>query len=264
MIPISNFTLRPSSMSRVHASLMFVGSLLVVACAPGDIIRTPDTAPSSVDLTLISAAALESFGDTARFQTKIAGQDGRTLSDVPVRWSASPAGILQQVGDGTFSAIANGRVTVVALVDPAGGGVRPGGYQANPLADSVVIEVRQRVALLSLTVSDTIFRTINAARTLRAQVTDRRGNPISAAIAPVSWRSANSSVISIDSLGVARSRVEGRTSVTATSGGVSATSALTVAPRLPHVSCMVYAARRQSKSTCVSLDFVLREREAAR
>lgn len=251
-------------MSRLHAPLLFVGSLLVVACAPADMLRTPDSAPSSIDLTLVGAAQLESFGDTARFQTKIIGQDGRTLSGVPVRWSASPAGVVQQVGDGTFSAIANGRVTVVAMIDPAATGVRPGGYQASPAADTVVIDVRQRAARIALTVSDTIFRTINAVRPLRAQVTDRRGNPMAQAVAPVIWRSASPAVVSIDSLGVARSRTEGRSSVTATSGDVSATAALTVAPRLPHTSCMVYNARRQSRSACVSLDFVLREREAAR
>jgi hypothetical protein len=243
---------------------LVTASLLVTACAPADIVRSADNAPGSIDLTVVSAAQLESFGDTARVQSRVLDQAGATLANVPLRWSASPAGVVQIVGNGTFSAVGNGRVTIIAEVDPAEGGVRPRGYISGPIADTVVIEVRQRAVRLSITVADTTFKALDARRSLRAEVADRRGNLMGPSLAPVSWRSANATIVSIDSAGVARSRAEGRTNIVATSGELSATAVMSVTPRLPHVSCMVYAQRRQSKTSCVALDFVLREREAGR
>ncbi len=238
--------------------------MAIMACAPADMTRTPDAAAGTIDLTLVSAAQLESFGDTAILQTRVRDLAGGTMSAVPMKWSASPAGIVQTLANGRFMAIGNGRVTVVAEVDPASSGVRPGGYVASPLADSVVLEVRQRAADIALIGADTLFRTIGAARVMRVQAVDRRGHPVMAIVAPISWRSEQTGIVTIDSLGVARSRSEGVARVIASSGSVSKSLNITVSPRLPHVSCMVYAQRRQSKTSCVSLDFVIREREAGR
>lgn len=255
-------TIRPMTSPTLRTLLAV--SLVVTACAPADIVRPFDGAPTSIDLTVVSTSLLESFGDTALVQSRVLDQAGAALADVPLRWSASPAGIVQMVGNGTFSAVGNGRVTIIAEVDPAQSGVRPRGYFSGPLADTVMIEVRQRSVRLDITVSDTTFRLLGAVRLLHAVVTDRRGNIMGPSVAPVSWHSVNATIVSIDSAGVARSRAEGRTSIVATSGELSAAAFMTVTPRLPHVSCMVYARRRQSKTSCVSLDFVLREREAGR
>jgi len=243
---------------------LLAASLLVTACAPADMVRSVDNAPRSIDLSVVSAAQLESFGDTARVQTRVLDQAGATLSNVPLRWSSSPAGVVQMVGNGIFSAVGNGRVTIIAEVDPGEGGVRPRGYYVGPIADTVVIDVRQRAVRLTIAVADTTFKVLDARRVLRAEVADRRGNVMGPSVAPVSWRSANATIVSVDSAGVARSRAEGRTNIVASSGELSATAAMSVTPRLPHVSCMVYAQRRQSKTSCVALDFVLREREAGR
>jgi len=245
-------------------SALLAASLVVTACAPADMVRSVYNAPDSIDLTFVSASPLESFGDTALVQSRVLDQAGAALTNVPLRWSASPAGIVQMVDNGTFSAVGNGRVTIIAEVDPAQSGVRPRGYLSGPLADTVIIEVRQRAVRLDITVSDTTFRSLGAVRSLRAVVTDRRGNIMGLNVAPVSWHSVNAAIVSVDSAGAARSRAEGLTSIVARSGELSATAVMTVSPRLPHVSCMVYAHRRQSKTSCVSLDFVLREREAGR
>ena len=263
---ISSLTSRPTrhrTTPRMACALL-AASLLVTACTPADLVRAVDRAPGRIDLTLVSAALLESFGDTARVQSRVFDQAGAALTEVPLRWSASPAGIVQMVGNGTFSAIGNGRVTIIAQVDPGETSVRPRGYLSGPLADTVVVDVRQRAVRLAITVSDTTFKSLGAVRSLRAEVADRRGNLMGPGVAPVSWRSVHATIVSVDSAGLARSRAEGRTNIVASSGELSATAAMTVTPRVPHVSCMVYAQRRQSKTSCVSLDFVLREREAGR
>ncbi|WP_373068762.1 hypothetical protein [Gemmatimonas sp.] len=253
-----------TSPARRAMRALLAASLVVTACAPADIVRSVDRAPGSIDLTVVNTLPLESFGDTALVQSRVLDQAGAALADVPLRWSASPAGIVEMVGNGAFSAVGNGRVSIIAEVDPAQSGVRPRGYFSGPLADTVVIEVRQRALRLDITVSDTTFRLLGTVRSLRAVVTDRRGNIMGPIVAPVSWYSVNATIVSIDSAGVARSRAEGRTNIVATSGELSATTVMTVTPRLPHVSCMVYARRRQANTSCVSLDFVLREREAGR
>lgn len=262
MIFPMNFS-RTTRTSRRAAALL-AAAWLVTACAPADMVRSDDSAPGSIDLTVVSATRLESFGDTALVLSRVLDQAGAALSNVPLRWSASPDGIVQMVSTGTFRAIANGRVTIIAEVDPAESGVRPRGYHSGPVADTVVIEVRQRAVRLAIALSDTIFKTLDARRPLRAEVTDRRGNVMGPGVALVSWRSVNATIVSVDSTGIARSRAEGRTSIVAASGDLSATAAMLVAPRLPHVSCMVYAQRKQAKTSCVSLDFMLREREAGR
>ncbi len=243
---------------------LLAAALAIAACAPADMTRAPEAAAASIDLALVSGSQLESFGDTAIAQTRVRDASGSPMSAVPIKWSVSPAGIVQTLADGKLVAIGNGRVTVIAEVDPASSGVRPGGYVASPLADSVVLDVKQRAVDLALLGADTIFRTIGAARVMRVQAVDRRGHPVAASVAPISWRSEQMSVVTVDSLGVARSRSEGVARIIASSGSASTTLNITVSPRLPHVSCMVYAQRRQSKTSCVSLDFVIREREAIR
>lgn len=262
MISLTNSPLT-SHTPRLGRALL-AASLLVTACAPADMVRSIDNAPGNIDLTVVGAALLESFGDTARVQLRVLDQAGTALANVPMRWSATPAGIVQMAGSGTFRAVGNGRVTIIAEVDPAESGVRPRGYLSGPIADTVVIDVRQRAVRLTISVADTTFKALDARRSLRAEVADRRGNLMGPHVAPVSWRSADATVVSVDSAGVARSRAEGRTNIVATSGELSATAAMSVAPRLPHVSCMVYIQRRQSRASCVALDFVLREREAVR
>jgi hypothetical protein len=71
-------------------------------------------------------------------------------------------------------------------------------------------------------------------------------------------------VVTVDGAGVVRSAGEGAARVTVRADGLLGAATFTVRPRVPHTSCMVFTARRQSRQSCVTLDFVVRERGAAR
>jgi hypothetical protein len=237
---------------------------LAAACAPDAALDPARTRPARLVLTAAGAAPMASLGDTALVVARVLDGAGNVLPNVRVRWALAGAGVVQQDGEGVFRAVGNGRVTVVADVDPGRTGVRPAGYYVGSVADSVVLEVRQRPARLALAPVDTAFGSIGAARQLRVQIADARGNPMPGALAALAWRSADARVVSVDGAGVVRSVGEGSAQVTVQADGLAGAATFAVRPHLPHTSCMVFAQRRRSRQSCVTLDFVVREREAAR
>jgi hypothetical protein len=237
-------------------------SFAVTACSPGDLAGPDNARPASIALRSSGSGSLASLGDSAVLQPQVLDESGHPLSGVPLRWSASPAGIVVQDAEGVYRAIGNGRVTIVAEIDVGKTGVRPDGYWAGRIADSVVIDVQQRGTRLTLAPVDTAFSTLGALRQLRVLVTDARGNPLARAMPSLTWTSAQPGVVKVDGTGAVRSVAEGTGLVTVQAEGLSGAATFTVRPRLPHTSCMVFAQRRQSKQSCVTLDFVVREREA--
>ena len=237
-------------------------SFAVTACSPGDLAGPDGARPASIALRASHDGALASLGDSAVLQPHVLDETGRALHGVPLRWSASPAGIVVQDAEGVYRAIGNGRVTIVAEIDVGRTGVRPDGYWAARVADSVVVDVQQRGTRLVLAPVDTAFSTLGAMRQMRVLVTDARGHPLAGARPSLTWTSAQPGVVKVDGTGAVRSVAEGTGLVTVQAAGLSGAATFTVRPRLPHTSCMVFSQRRQSKQSCVTLDFVVREREA--
>ncbi len=241
-----------------------LGALLaaatLAACSSGDPIVDDGPRAAGVHLVSDRAALLTSLGDSAVLRPRVYDVHGATMGDVRLRWSVSRPGVLQQEGEGIFRAVGNGRVTIVAEVDPTATGVRPAGYWAGVSADTVEVEVRQRAVRLTLAPVDTAFATLGASRPLRVLVTDARGNPMVDGPPPLAWRSADARVVTVDDAGVVRSAGEGVAPVSVQAEDLIGALTFTVHPRLPHTSCMVYAQRGQAKQACVTLDLVLRER----
>lgn len=254
---------RPIDRALLTASLL-AASLLLGGCAADDVLVPDDRHAAGVSLTASVSVALASIGDTALVQPRVYDQHGATIAGARLRWSVRPAGVVQQDAEGVYRAVGNGRVTVVAEVDPGETGVRPAGYWAGRVADSTVIEVRQRAAHLAVAPVDTAFGTLGAARQLRVQVTDARGNAMIDGPPPLAWQSADARVVTVDGAGVVRSLGEGTARIVVRADQLTGAATFTVQPRLPHTSCMVFAQRRQTRQSCVTLDFVLHEREAGR
>ncbi|WP_284351369.1 hypothetical protein [Roseisolibacter agri] len=231
----------------------------LAACAPDDVVAPAGPEPTTVGLTAASAASLASIGDTALVRPRVLDQHGQPLDGAKLRWSLSRGDVVAQDAEGVFRAIGNGRVTIVAALDVGPTGVRPAGYWADRLADSVVVEVRQRAARLTLAPVDTAFGTLGAARQLRVEVTDARGHAMLDGPPALTWRSADARVVDVDGSGVVRSQGEGSARVTVQADALVGAATFTVRPRLPHTSCMVFAQRRQTRQACVTLDFVVRE-----
>lgn len=237
---------------------------LLTACSADDALAPSGAAAAKVVLIANSATSLGSLGDSAILTPRVLDAGGRVVPGVKLVWSVSTAGIVQADGDGVYRAIANGRVTIIAAVDPGETGVRPKGYWADPIADSVTVDVRQRPVRLAVAPVDTAFVTIGATRALQVQAADARGNPMPSAIMSLTWLSADPRVVSVGSAGLVRSRGEGVARVTVRADSLVGTATFAVNPRLPHTSCMVYAQRKRAKQSCVTLDFVLHERGEGR
>ncbi|HEX6630462.1 MAG TPA: hypothetical protein VF048_05200 [Gemmatimonadaceae bacterium] len=250
-------------MYRSLAGLLLAASCVLTACSPDDVLAPQGAEPATVTLTA-SRATLASLGDSVVLTPGVRDRDGRAVDGARLRWSASPAGIVEPDGEGVYRAVGNGRVTIVAALDPGETGVRPAGYWVGPIADTVVVEVRQRAVALALLPVDTTFRTLGAQRQLRVQVTDARGHPLRDEPPPLTWQSTDSTVVAVDSAGVARSFTQGTARITVHAEGLDGAAVFTVDPRLPHTSCMVYAQRGESREACVTLEFVLRERGVVR
>jgi hypothetical protein len=251
-------------MHRPPLGLLLAASATLAACAPDATLRPEAAEPADVALSVDAAAPLASLGDTALVRLRVVDRDGRAMEGLPLRWSLSPAGVLRQEAPGVYRAVGNGRATVVAELDPGATGVQPGGYWAGRIADSVVVEVRQRAARLTLAPVDTAFATLGALRPMRVQVTDARGHALLDGPPPLTWASTDAGVLSVDGAGVVRSIGEGTARITVQAAGLAGAATFTVSPRLPHTSCMVFAQRRQTRQACVTLDLVVREREGGR
>lgn len=247
---------------------MLLGALgavvLLTACSADDAVAPSGALAAKVVLVANSATSLGSLGDSAILAPRVLDAGGRVVPNVKLVWSLSKAGIVQAEGEGVYRAIANGRVTIVAAVDPGETGVRPKGYWADPIADSVTVDVRQRPVRLAVAPVDTTFTSIGATRALQVQATDARGNPMPSAIMSLTWLSADSRVVTVDSAGLVRSRGEGTARVTVRADSLVGAATFAVNPRLPHTSCMVYAQRKRAKQSCVTLDLVLHERGEGR
>jgi hypothetical protein len=251
-------------MHRSRLALLLASSATLGACSPDDAVRPEAARPARITLDADTRAALASLGDTARVTPRVLDQEGRPLAGVALRWSLAPAGVVQRDAEGVYRAVGNGRATIVAAVDVGETGVRADGYWATPVADTVVVEVRQRPARLTLAAVDTAFGTLGALRQLRAEVTDARGNALLDGPPPLTWRAENAAVLAVDGAGVVRSLGEGTSRVTVQADGLAGAATFTVSPRLPHTSCMLFAQRRQTRQACVTLDLVVREREGGR
>jgi hypothetical protein len=253
-----------SRMKRSYVGLLLASSAALAACTGDDPLSPNGSDAFGVVLTTAGPVSLASLGDTAALSSRVIDRNGQPLRNVPLKWSVSPAGIVEQDGAGIYRAIANGRVTIVAEIDPNETGVRPTGYWAGHVADTLVIEVRQRAARLTLAPVDTAFSMLGSWRQLRVQVTDARGHAMLDGPPALTWQSADARVATVDDAGVVRSIAEGTAQITVRADEIVGSATFAVRPRLPHTSCMVYAQRRQSRQSCVTLDLTLRERGTAR
>ena len=252
--------IRSRHMNCSHFCMLLAASLALTACAANDTVSPSGSRAAKVSLAVNSLASLTSFGDTVTLSPRVLDAEGRPLDGARIRWSLSDTGIVQRDGEGIYRAIGNGKVTIFAELDPGGTGVRPAGYWAGRLADSVVVEVQQRPVRLALAPVDTAFGSLGGSRQLNVQVTDARGNVIANGKLPLIWQSADSSVVTVDSAGTVHSLGEGSARVTVRSDTLSGAATFTVDPRRPHTSCMVFTLRHQSRQECVTLEFIVRER----
>jgi hypothetical protein len=235
-------------------------ALLVTACRSDSVLAPSGGAVDAVRLAA-SSRQLTSLGDTLRLDALVRDAAGERLNAVPMQWQLSSTGVLEPLGNGLFRAVGNGRVTIVGAVDPSATGVRPRGYYADLVTDSIVVDVEQRPAQVLTLSADTLFTMVGLARPVRLRITDARGYEVDPALLRVSYQVLDPHVATVDSTGMVRSASEGRTELVATAGTATGSTTwrapITVRPRAAHTSCMTFTQRRRARQACVTSDFVV-------
>jgi len=155
------------------------------------------------------------------------GTDAGDLADRVISWSVvNPAGSTR-----TATVSATGLVT----------GVFPGNADVTVSIDGITKTLRVVVTAASLRIeSPSTFATVGATVPLTAIVLDANGAVL--ANVPVTWRTSNSNVATIDANGVLTATGSGFVTITATGGGVSGTAFM-------HVESSVSSQRVSSDHT---------------
>ena len=166
--------------------------------------------PSSVSITL-TTAVLSAFGDTVRLQAEVRDQNGRAMAGAAVTWASGDASIATVDASGLVTAAGGGTATITATAGSASG--------------TAMVTVAQQVSAVAVAPG---AEALVAGDTLRltATATDANGHPVAGA--EFSWASSDSAVAAVDSTGLVTAAGAGETTVTATSGTVSASTSVTV------------------------------------
>jgi hypothetical protein len=155
------------------------------------------------------------IGDTLHLAATITDRAGAVLIGTRPAWSSENSGVALVRNDGSVVAQGPGTTTITVAV---------GGRVARSR-----IVVRQRVASVGVIGADgtdaLTLRELDR-KALRVRARDARGHAIADAAAR--WRVDDSSVVALDSAGIATARTPGRTIVTASVDGVVGHAALSV------------------------------------
>ena len=157
-------------------------------------------------------AALSAVGATVQLAATVRDQDGNAMAGASVTWASSANAVATVSASGLVTAAGNGTATITATSGSASG--------------TASVTVAQTAAAATLTPDSVHLTAIGETAQLMAEVTDANGNAI--ADAAVSWSSADEAVATVDEAGVVTAVANGATTVTATSGDVSASAAVTV------------------------------------
>ncbi|WP_419862126.1 Ig-like domain-containing protein [Candidatus Palauibacter sp.] len=199
-------TVRASDPGGLSASQSF--AVEVAEPAPTTLTVTPDT------------ATLAAIGRTVQLSADVRDQLGRPMTDAAVAWSSGDTAVATVDTSGLVTAVANGAATITALSGEA--------------SDSASIAVSQTAAAVEITPTTHTLVTGDTVR-LAATATDGNGHPVADAV--FSWTSSDTTIASVDSLGLVRGVAEGTATITAAVGDAAAavegTAEITVLPPPP-------------------------------
>lgn len=193
-----------------------VGSARVVARVSGvaDTVTVRVAAPQALPRLSIAPAAdtLTALGATRRFTVTARDANGASVAVSGLTWTSLNKGIAEV--DGSGNVVARGVGT--ALIVAAAAGFTP---------DTATVVVRQLAASVTLSGAQSSMQ-VGQSVQLSATVRDSNNNAISGA--SVSWRTSNSSVATVSSSGLVRAVAAGSATITASSGGQSASASVRV------------------------------------
>ena len=191
------------------------GTASVTASTGGQSASATVTVEQRVAGVSVSPAAdtLLALGDTVRFVAEVKDANGHAVAGAEFMWSSADAAVVAVDDSGLVTAVGNGTASVTV--------------SSGELSGSAIVTVEQRVAQVSVSPpADTLFALGDTAR-LSAEPMDANGHSVAGA--GVLWASADEAVAAVDTTGLVTAIGDGVASVTASSGGVAGSAALTVA-----------------------------------
>ena len=156
------------------------------------------------------SATMESLGEQVRLNATAQDANGRTMA-ADIDWDSSDPAVATVDADGLVTAQGNGMTTVTA----SGGSV----------SISVQVTVRQRLASLTVSIDALTLEALDETRQILVTARDAHGHAMSAEIR---WRSSDDSIAIVDAGGLVTAKGHGTATVTAASGTLSASVAVTV------------------------------------
>ena len=169
-----------------------------------------DTVVAAFELTVSSPMAVE-VGETQRLAARVSNRRGELLPTTRVDWEASNPAAATVDRTGVLTAVAPGRSEITAKV----------GRRTRVLAVDVILPLVARVVV---SIARDSLRPGDFTTAL-VQLFDRREAALQEA---VTWRSSSAAVASVDRDGVIRASGPGRTTISASAGGVADSAQIVV------------------------------------
>lgn len=203
--------MRPSAV--VAAALCVAGLACSAATVPGDSTSKPTVASVTISPPSVSTQA----GQTVQLSATAFDSAGNVLADRTPTWSSSDNAIASISSTGLLSGHASGNAMIHALIDGKEG-----------TAPAVVTPIP--IASISIAPA---APTIQQGATVQFSATprDAQGNALSGRV--ITWGTSNASVATVNTSGLATSLAAGTSTISATSGGVTGQTLLTVTTTAP-------------------------------
>ena len=225
------------------------GSVLVSASVEGAAGSASVTvAQLAVEVRMTPVAlALDAIGDTARLVAEALDANGHLVVEAHYTWSSSNELVATVDSTGLVTATGLGSSTVRAAA---------GGAGANHVG-SATVTVAARVEEIRLSPLNATVPAIGDTVRLVASAHDADGRVLPGAA--FEWRSSDVEVAAVDDAGLVTGQGAGLTTVTASIGGLSATTSIIVGTALPSVQLVAVDEVRSGVAFNVALRLDMRE-----
>ena len=221
---LSNFNVTWTSSNNQVATID--GSGLATGVSPGTAgitVTAPSTGASASTLLTVNPLALDHLtiapsaatihtGQTLQFDVSGVASNGQQVGLGPITWSSNQQGVASVDQNG----LVTGGSVGTAMISAASGG------KSVSAQVSVVAATVNQVVVAPATSNLVVGKSLQ----FTATALDSAGNPIAGS--SFTWKSSNSSVANVDSNGVSTGLAVGQATISASSGGLTGTAALTV------------------------------------
>ena len=190
------------------------GNAMITAASGGVTASAAITVAQAVAAVRVSpdSVTLRALGDTVRLPAEAVDANGHPILGASFEWSSSDASVAAVDGTGLVTAVGNGEASVAA--------------GSGSVTASAAIKVEQAVAAVRVSPDSVTLRAFGDTVRLAVAAVDANGHPILGAT--FAWSSSDASVASVDGTGLVTTAGDGEATITAVSGGVTASAAVMV------------------------------------